>query len=780
MTLPRTAVALCALFAASLAAADFSHATIVLPASASTPQKKAAQMLTEEIEKRTQLRLKIAPQAPDSTPAISLKSAAGGKPESFQLTSSANTISITGADDRGVIFGAGYLLRQFHMSRQKLELDTNLNVSSAPHYAIRGHQLGYRPKTNAYDAWTVPMWEHYIRELAIFGNNTIELIPPRSDDDDDSPHFALPKIEMMVEMSRIASEYAMNVSIWYPAMDKDYSDPATVEFALKEWEEVFRRLPRIDAVFVPGGDPGHTQPKYMFALLAKQTANLHRYHPKAQMWLSPQGFTKEWRDEFWTLMKGDNPWLTGLVFGPQVYGSLEEFRALTPKRYPIRFYPDITHSIHSEFPVPDWDLAYATTEGRETINPRPVDETAIFKRYQRFAEGTVTYSEGCNDDVNKFLWSGLLWNPEASPKSILTEYSRFFIGDNMADDFSSGLFALEQNWRGPLASNPLVEITLAQFQDMERRATPQQRLNWRFQEGLYRAYYDAYIYSRLLSENRQEEMAMAALAAARRSLPLTSTGSLKAMDTAEAILDSDMRTADALSYRARVFELAEALFQSIHMQLSVDRYKAIAIDRGANLDAIDFALNNRVWLKNRFQEIRSLASEIDRVRKIEEILNWTNPGPGGYYDALGFVNRRPHLLPGEPYEQDPDFLKSPLISFGSLPQRGWRTTWAADAEVIQDRPLRMRYTELDPSAHYKVRISYGGDARRVPVRLTANSVEVHPFREKGATPEPVEFDVPQSLTATGVLTIEWTRAPGLGGNGRGTQVSEVWLVKLTK
>src|SRR5215472_9749307 len=130
MTLPRTAVALCALFAASLAAADFSHATIVLPASASTPQKKAAQMLTEEIEKRTQLRLKIAPQAPDSTPAISLKSAAGGKPESFQLTSSANTISITGADDRGVIFGAGYLLRQFHMSRQKLELDTNLNVSS--------------------------------------------------------------------------------------------------------------------------------------------------------------------------------------------------------------------------------------------------------------------------------------------------------------------------------------------------------------------------------------------------------------------------------------------------------------------------------------------------------------------------------------------------------------------------------------------------------------------------------------------------------------------------
>ena len=775
----------------TLIAADFKQAVVVLAGAPTTPQKKAAQMLTEEIEKRTQLRLKVSGTTPVGTPAIYLGLASavrefapsipeGGKPESFTLVSTDKTVVVAGADDRGVVFGAGYLLRQFHMARQKLELDANLQITSAPTYAVRGHQLGYRPKTNAYDAWSVPMWEQYIRELAIFGNNTIELIPPRSDDDDDSPHFPLPKIEMMVEMSRIADEYGLDVSVWYPAMDRDYSDPATVEFALKEWAEVFRRLPRIDAVFVPGGDPGHTQPKYLFALLEKQTASLHRYHPHAQMWVSPQGFTKEWRDEFWRLVADHPGWLSGVVYGPQVYGSLEEFREQVPKRFPIRFYPDITHSIHAEFPVPDWDLAYATTEGRETINPRPVDEAAIFHRYQHFADGMVSYSEGSNDDVNKFVWSGLLWNPEASPKSILTEYSRFFIGDDMADSFAAGLFALEQNWRGPLASNRQVDVTLAQFQDMERRATPQQRLNWRFQEALYRAYYDAYIHSRLLAENRQEEMAMAALAKAKRNLPLTSVGSLKAMEEAESILDRDMRTPDALEYRARVFELAEALFQSIHMQLSVDRYKAIALDRGANLDAIDFALNNRVWLKNRFEQIRAMASEADRIAKVRELVNWTNPGPGGYYDALGFSNQRPHLVMGEAYAQDPDFLKSPLISFGNSPQSGWRTTWAADGEMIQDRPLRMRYTDLDPSARYKVRISYGGDARSVAVRLTANSIEVHPFREKGATPEPVEFEIPRQATATGALTLEWARTPGLGGNGRGTQVSEVWLMKVEK
>ncbi|MGA3205802.1 MAG: hypothetical protein ABSF12_25180, partial [Bryobacteraceae bacterium] len=535
---------------------------------------------------------------------------------------------------------------------------------------------------------------------------------------------------------------------------------------------------RIDAIFVPGGDPGHTQPKYLFTLLEKQTANLRRYHPHAKMWLSPQGFTKEWRDEFWKLIAANPTWLSGLVFGPQVYGNLEEFRALTPNHFPIRFYPDITHSIHCEFPVPDWDLAFATTEGRETINPRPLDEAAIFHRYQPFADGFVTYSEGANDDVNKFIWSGLGWNPDASTKSILLDYSRFFIGDAMADDFAAGLLALEQNWRGPLAANRQIEVTLAQFKDMERRATPQQRLNWRFNEALYRAFYDAYLHSRLLSENRQEEMAMAALAKAKRNWPLTSIGSLKAIAEAESILDADARTDDARAYRARVLELAEALFQSIHMQLSVDRYKAISMDRGANLDAIDFALNNRVWLENRFNDIRAISSESDRAAKIDELLNWTDPGPGGFYDALGFVNQRPHLLLGESYADDPDFLKSPLISFGSSPQRGWRTTTAADSEIIQDRPLRMRYTGLDPSARYKVRVSYGGDARRVAVRLTANAIEVHPFREKGPTPDPVEFEIPPQATAGGVLTLEWTRTPGLGGNGRGTQVSEVWLMKV--
>jgi hypothetical protein len=42
---------------------------------------------------------------------------------------------------------------------------------------------------------------------------------------------------------------------------------------------------------------------------------------------------------------------------------------------------------------------------------------------------------------------------------------------------------------------------------------------------------------------------------------------------------------------------------------------------------------------------------------------------------------------------------------------------------------------------------------------------------------PLEFDVPGEATATGELTLSWSREPGLGGNGRGCQVSEVWLIR---
>ena len=305
-----------------LAAWNLTQAVVVTPARLSPVEQKAVTVLVEEVEKRTTIRWPVATQWPAAgsvavvvTPAGSLGEFRGryqNEPappagaEGYRIwtqeTSGAPAVFVVGNDARGVLFGVGRLLRSLRMRTGSVTLDAPLRIATAPAVKLRGHQLGYRPKTNSYDGWNVAMWEQYIRDLAVFGTNAIELIPPRSDDAADSPHFPLPPMRMMIEMSRLANEYGLDVWIWYPALDKDYSDPATVEFALKEWGEVFRQLPRIDHVFVPGGDPGHTQPKYLMALLEKQAANLRKYHPRAGMWVSPQSFSQAWLDEFFAML----------------------------------------------------------------------------------------------------------------------------------------------------------------------------------------------------------------------------------------------------------------------------------------------------------------------------------------------------------------------------------------------------------------------------------------------------------------------------------------------
>jgi hypothetical protein len=786
----RTATAFCLVVsaAAPCLAADLTRAIVVTPPGLSPREQKAVEMLLDEVDKRTGIRWPVAHAWPnDGQPVVAVGPAklldqfAGpladrindelppDAAEGFRIRTDGERVVILGNDERGVLFGVGYLLRRLHMRPNEITLDDGLVVTTAPRYPLRGHQLGYRPKTNSYDAWDLPQWEQYYRDLAVFGANSIELIPPRSDDADTSPHFPKPPMEMMVGMSRLADDYGLDVWIWYPAMDKDYSNPETVEFALNEWEQVYKKLPRIDVVFVPGGDPGHTRPAHLMALLEKQTERLHKHHPRAEMWVSPQSFDQAWMTEFLEIVAAEPEWLSGIVFGPQVRISLPELRKAIPQRYPIRRYPDITHSRQCQYPVPDWDLAHALTSSREAINPRPLGMATIFRLLEPHAVGFLTYSEGCNDDVNKAVWSGLGWNPDTPVIEILREYGRYYIGDAYADDFAQGLLALERNWQGPLLSDAEVDVTLSRFRSMENQAPPEVLNNWRFQQALYRAYYDAYVRARLLHETHLEQQATDVLRQAG------TTGAIAALDQAEEILDAAAQPV-ASGLRHRVFELADELFAGINLQTSVPKYQAIGVDRGATLDTIDVPLGNRLWLKERFAALRAISVEDGRLRGIDEIVNWTNPGPGGFYDDLGNLRQQPHLIVGPGFESDPAFLRSSHTGFAGFGPM--RAAWKDHAESLVDAPLKMRYDDLDRQARYKIRVVYGGDAPRIKILCVANDkFEIHPFVAKKRPYGPLEFDIPPEATATGELRLTWYRQQGLGRNGRGCQVSEIWLIK---
>jgi hypothetical protein len=216
------------------AALDLGKAVLVTPPNLSASQRKAVAMLIEEVEKRTQIRGPNARSWPGEEvpvvvvgPAPTIAKAAGRyQPdilkdrgpegsEGYRIRilkgRAAPAVFVIGNDSRGVLFGAGRLLRELHLGEGKVLLEDGFGVATSPKYPLRGHQMGYRPKTNSYDAWTVPMWEQYIRDLAVFGTNAVELIPPRSDDAATSPHFPLPPMQMMVEMSRLLDEYGLDV-----------------------------------------------------------------------------------------------------------------------------------------------------------------------------------------------------------------------------------------------------------------------------------------------------------------------------------------------------------------------------------------------------------------------------------------------------------------------------------------------------------------------------------------------------------------------------------------
>jgi hypothetical protein len=189
-------------------AMDLKRAVVVTPANLTPVERNAVRMLVEEIQRRSQITVPVRtawPTGGDTPviavgPAPALRSFPGASAarlsnataaEGYQIWSErsrngAPAVWVAGNDSRGVLYGVGCLLRKLELGRQSIVLATPVNIATAPQSPLRGHQLGYRPKTNSYDGWTVAMWEQYIRDLAVFGCNAIELIPPRSDDVADS------------------------------------------------------------------------------------------------------------------------------------------------------------------------------------------------------------------------------------------------------------------------------------------------------------------------------------------------------------------------------------------------------------------------------------------------------------------------------------------------------------------------------------------------------------------------------------------------------------------
>lgn len=750
---------------------DFSKASIAASSAIASPFKeKMIAVLQEEIANKTNLKLSSSPQ--DKSPLLLLAQQNSQEVNGFTLPTltkddqpsiqkegfrlvhqqigGRDLLWFIGADQRGLLFAIGEFLRTADLSKQKILFDKKYEKSSAPMYAIRGHQIGYRNTANSWDAWDFKQFERYFRDLAFFGTNAIENIPFQ--DGAASPHMKINREEMHIKMSQMCQAYDLDYWVWTPA-DVDLADPQKFQEELKAHIEFYKNCPRLDGVFFPGGDPGENHPKYVLPFLKAVAAELKKYHPKAGVWLSLQGFNDEEVNYFYDYLDQNKPdWFTGIVTGPSS-PDLASTRFRLDKKYQHRHYPDLTHTVRCQYPTENWDQAFALTEGREVTNPQPSYYAKIHNRFAPFTDGFLSYSDGVHDDVNKVIWSQMAWNTEKDVRQVMVEYARYFFGNSVAEAAADGILALERNWVGPVEENGGIETSFAFWQNLEKNH-PELKGNWRWQQLVMRAYYDTFIKRRKMYEQGLEKEANLILSQAKV------LGSEKAMSLALEKVNQAVQRPAAPELRQKVVDYCEALYQSIGLQTSVAKYKASGAERGAILDFIDYPLNNRWWLEDEFAKIRKMADEAVKLERINIIATWENPGPGSYYDNISDQLKGPRVKTKTEDATDVAWWDN------GLSRRRLST------QLFQNFP-KLEYEDLDPKGSYTIRISGQGDAL-----LRVDGVRVRPVIYNKGVEEFKEFQLNPKFISDGKISISFDEPEESHLNWRQhSKVFDIWLLK---
>lgn len=686
-------------------------------------------------------------------------------------------ILAAGVDKRGVLYAAGEILRQVTCNDGSVGVP-EIDVRTAPAYRWRGFS---------------PRDEVTMLNLAFAGGNlcgggkAFDLI--------DEAGF---RPNEWVSHNPYPKEWQS------PTEGAGWvcpSVPEAREALLAQWEQVFKNHPGADMMRMYAGDPGGCRcPKCSpwgktFIHLCEDMAQIWlKYHPDSLVQVANQDLDNAGDIAIFDyLNQQPRTWLYALCYGPGsnamspyfrrelredlfVYPGpgpinryLREILNNLPKYQKIIFYTDITHWISSQNQLPNPEPHLAAVYGRRTFHVRPRQLYAIFQATMPFAEGDLPYSEGTFDELNQYMWERLLWNPNRPLEDVLMEYCRMNFGAAAAPQMMEAMFQLEQNLQIPLAANDGVDRYYALVKSAGSKIPPHiARHDFRWRLYMQKAALDKYVQ---LSLQRQTDIRDRATQGIRRAL---AAAGADAAFVAAAILDEAPETPDMAALRAEAERLATEMADldprvGAHFILlpeTPDERKA-DWERSKYRLRLDFLALG--WMRRQVERAQA-AQGAQRLRLLQELVSYEDPGPGGFYDDLGGLQRPSHLVSGETIDAsrwlDPDNRPSANTIAYSL---------------RRDEGVALRYVGLDPNAHYKLRLtlvaprlSYGrwrGELKQHIVangRYLARDVEIPLF-----TARQFEYDVPQEVTRDGTLELRLESATDSGG----TVVSEVWLMR---
>lgn len=717
---------------------------------------KAAELFSQEIKDRT-----------GATPVPSSKEDANFlfvpddkiSRDGYRIDCSSDAVCIYASGIRGFIFGFGMFLRKIVPVCGVPALVEDISGSYSPDKAIRGHQIGYRTTPNTYDAWSYEDYRRYYLDMMFFGTNTVEHIPYERGVSKRNRLMKYDEEEFLVNASAMADEFDLDVSLWHPNNDGE-----TVEFAAERRGRLYETVPRLDIVFPPGGDPGDFSADE-FVLRCKEISKaLKKVHPNAQMWPSAQQPHSQptWGEDFIAEMEKRPDEIDGVITGPNHAFDLETLRRRLPSKYPIRLYPDITHNVRCEYPVhfdrDDWHFALTTGLSRECTNPRPREYRHIHRLTRRYVVGSVSYSEGITDDVNKMVWADMDFFPDCDLRTSLLDYARLFFYGADPDAIADGILALELNWQCDPAENPTIDRTLETFELLNSKY-PFLGDNWRFLQLLMRAKCDWVIRHRRLFE----------LGLIRLAEKEIINGNLCA---AKEILNADFNE-QYKKERADITALAQKLFDLIGLQTDIENYCADNWERGAILETIDLPVTDRKWLLGRLDTAENTN---DPVAYMNKIINRNKVRSDEYYFsvALNGLEECGVSQSGEIYMNFQG--DRPNVNTGTMP--------VAMFKVYDNLTFKCKVGGLDYDGDYKLKITYMSKKSDSSVhhKITANGYIIYEGEQFGGEKdedfdaamlapefETATYVIPKSVIHNGCIDLEFSE-PDMG-----VMFSEFWI-----
>ena len=724
---------------------DFSDFKIV----ANTPTEiKAAEFFAEEIELRTDFVPEIVSENPDGN-FVSFCIENEGDSEKYTVTHDENKIFITAHRLRSLIYGFAEFIKAAVYEGNKIYLVKNISISRTPSMKIRGHQLSYTDMNNTVDMWGKAEYERYIRDLMLFGTNMVEADSGVREESSTLMRFT--QKEMLIAMSEICVEYDIDLSVWHELWSKD-SDEET----MAKMHKLYDDLPKLDVLFPPGGDPGDMQGEAFVQRCIKMKREMQKVFPNIQMWPSAQAPHEypDWGERFVKEMAKCPDEIDGVIYGPNHAMPLDELRRKIDKKYPIRLYPDIGHNVRCETPVhfdrDDWHFALASTLSREAVNPRPSEYRQYHRITRQYAVGSVTYSEGVNDDLNKCIWGAMDLDFNYDLRESVRDYCRaFFIGAD-TDKIAELIISLEQNWSCDPKENGNIQPNFDEFVSVAREY-PSLMNNWRFVLHLFRAYCDKLVRDRRIFET---ELINEAEILIRKG----------DVEGAISVLSTDFSD-EYKNNRRKINEYAELLFNQIGIQLDVEHYHGMSWERGCTLMTIDNPVTDRRYLLEKLQknpENALLYIDRNKVAHDEYYFSFAEHG----FDVCGKQKGEFYMN----FRGDQNFkAELPMCMTKVYDHFNFETT--VSGLTSGDYKLRITYktNPNDDIIHHKV---------------TINGNVIHDGKQYGGVRDEdfeklhlangywsVVYDIPEEFIVNGSATLEITEPID------GFMISEFWFTK---